>query len=144
MRPANFLRIRAASSLLEVVIAASVFAVISLSLAQMSVSVQSGVAFSNEQSAAVAAAAEKIESLKALSFDQVLNRSPNPEAFEVVREINNVAVVLAPGAGRASPGLVTITPIADDVARVVVDIHWAGASGESEYEVVWTVVREGS
>lgn len=137
-------RARSASSFLEVVIAASVFAVIALALAQMSVSVQSGVAFSNEQSAAVASASEKIESLKSLSFAEVINRSPNPESFPVVRQINGVTVELAPAAGRTRPGLVTIQQIADDVARVVINVRWAGASGESEYELVWTVVREGA
>ena len=132
-------QLKRSASLVEIVIAAGLFAVVMLGIASMVISVGRSNAFSNEQAAAMAAAAEKLEELKVLDATTLFTNH-NGETFDVTRTVDNKAITLDvnPAANRAKPGLVTIEPIGNgNFVRVRIQVDWLSTNGTGNFELTW-------
>jgi type II secretory pathway pseudopilin PulG len=131
---------RAGLTLLEVVAAGGVLAVVTLALLSVLVSGESVTALSAERTQAALRAASELEATAALRWDQLPAR--DGATFEVEVEVapDRTARLRAPEGGPA--GSIAVRPTAQaDLRQLVVTVRWRAASGPTSVTLATLVAR---
>lgn len=134
---------RDGASLLEVVLAAAIFSILALALAQLSLTVDRSNTFASERRAAVAAASRQLEEIKVLTNAEILSR--DGAGFAVEEVVDDRAYPLKPdpspgpdGQVWTQPGRVFIDPVANGAfVRVDIWVRWRSSAGPGQVRLTW-------